>query len=90
MIYRTLIIEDEHHLRDALSILLEIIAPDKIQIVGYAEDADDAINIIDSNTHYIISYSREGTIHMHDNISIPISRSNKDAFFKLMKDGDSG
>jgi two-component system LytT family response regulator len=244
--YRTLIIEDEHHLREALSILLEIVAPDRIQIIGYAENADDAVKIIDRlapdlvfmdimlkrgtgfdvlhqithkrfhlifttayeehairafkfnaidyllkpidaeelqksiariaerqqqfvletqllqipsdpkkmperivlptqeamhvvkiediircetsgsyttffltqdrkiivskalkqfeeiltppyflrvhqshliNIHYIISYSREGTVQMHDNISIPISRSNKDAFFKLMKEG---
>lgn len=45
--YKTIIVEDEYHLREALSILLEIVASDKIQIVGYAENADEAIKIID-------------------------------------------
>ncbi|MDN3693033.1 LytTR family DNA-binding domain-containing protein [Chryseobacterium tructae] len=38
------------------------------------------------NTHYIISYSREGMIEMENGASIPISRAKKDAFFKLMKE----
>ncbi|AZA76682.1 DNA-binding response regulator [Chryseobacterium sp. G0186] len=45
--YRALIIEDEYHLREALSIMLEMIAPDKIQIIGYAESADEAAKLID-------------------------------------------
>ncbi|REC61629.1 DNA-binding response regulator [Chryseobacterium pennae] len=45
--YKTIIIEDEYHLREALSIMLEMIAPDKIQIIGYAESADEAAKLID-------------------------------------------
>lgn len=44
--YKTIIIEDEYHLREALSIMLEMIAPDKIQIIGYAESADEAAKLI--------------------------------------------
>ncbi|MCW3466173.1 LytR/AlgR family response regulator transcription factor [Chitinophaga nivalis] len=39
------------------------------------------------NINYIVSYSREGLVQMEDNTTIPISRGNKEAFFKLMKDG---
>ncbi|MGE8552728.1 MAG: LytR/AlgR family response regulator transcription factor [Chryseobacterium jejuense] len=45
--YKAIIIEDEYHLREALSIMLEIIAPDKVQIIGYAESADEAAKLID-------------------------------------------
>lgn len=45
--YRTIIIEDEYHLREALSILLEMVAPEKIQVIGYAENTEDAVRIID-------------------------------------------
>lgn len=45
--YRTIIIEDEHHLREALTMLIEIIAQDTIQIVGFAEDTATAVKMID-------------------------------------------
>lgn len=45
--YKAIIIEDEYHLREALSIMLEMIAPDKVQIIGYAESADEAAKLID-------------------------------------------
>ncbi|ERJ57668.1 LytR/AlgR family response regulator transcription factor [Sphingobacterium paucimobilis] len=45
--YKTIIVEDEYHLREALSILLEMVAPDKIQVIGYAEDIVEAVRIID-------------------------------------------
>ncbi|QJB31709.1 response regulator transcription factor [Chitinophaga oryzae] len=45
--YRTVIIEDEYHLREALSILLEMVAPEQVQVVGYAERTDEAVKLID-------------------------------------------
>ncbi|MCJ8154410.1 LytTR family DNA-binding domain-containing protein [Chryseobacterium sp. SSA4.19] len=45
--YKAVIIEDEYHLREALSILLEMTVPDKIQIIGYAEGLQDAVALID-------------------------------------------
>lgn len=45
--YKTIIIEDEYHLREALSIMLEMIAPDTVQMIGYAESADEAAKLID-------------------------------------------
>lgn len=45
--YRTIIVEDEHHLREALSLLLEIAAPQKTQIIGQASNAEEAIVMID-------------------------------------------
>lgn len=45
--YKTIIVEDEHHLREALSILLGMLAPEQVQIVGYAENADEAILLIE-------------------------------------------
>lgn len=47
MIYKTIIIEDEHRLREALSIMLEMVSNDTIQIIGYAESVDEAKKIID-------------------------------------------
>jgi two-component system LytT family response regulator len=44
--YKAVIIEDEHRLREALSILLEMVADDQVQVVGYAEHADDAVKLI--------------------------------------------
>ena len=40
------------------------------------------------NVNYIISYSKEGLIMMEDKSTIPISRSNRENFFKLMKNGN--
>ncbi|NML39757.1 response regulator transcription factor [Chitinophaga sp. G-6-1-13] len=45
--YRTIIVEDEYRLREALSILLEMVAPEEVQIVGYAEREDEAVKLID-------------------------------------------
>lgn len=45
--YKAVIIEDEYHLREALSILLEMVAPDQIQVIGYAEGLPVAVKIID-------------------------------------------
>lgn len=45
--YKAVIIEDEYHLREALSTLLEMAAPEKIQVIGYAEGLSDAVRIID-------------------------------------------
>lgn len=47
MIYKTLIIEDEYRLREALSIMLEMVAADTIQITGYAESVEEATKMID-------------------------------------------
>jgi len=47
MIYKTIIIEDEHRLREALSIMLEMVSGDSVQIVGYAETVEEAKKIID-------------------------------------------
>jgi two-component system LytT family response regulator len=38
------------------------------------------------NVNAILSYSREGMIHMNDKSVVPISRGKKEHFFKLMKD----
>ena len=38
------------------------------------------------NINSIVSYSREGMVHMNDKSVVPISRGKKDQFFKLMKD----
>lgn len=45
--YRTIIVEDEYRLREALSILLEMVAPEAVQIVGYAEREEEAVKLID-------------------------------------------
>ncbi|MFC3757328.1 LytR/AlgR family response regulator transcription factor [Chryseobacterium tructae] len=45
--YKAIIIEDEYHLREALSIMLEMVASSKIQIIGYAENAHEAAKLID-------------------------------------------
>ena len=42
MIYKAIIIEDENRLREALSIMLEMVAGDLVQIIGYAESVDEA------------------------------------------------
>lgn len=47
MIYKTIIIEDENRLREALSIMLEMVAGDTIQIIGYAESVEEAKKMID-------------------------------------------
>lgn len=45
--YKTIIIEDEHRIREALSIMLEMVAPDLVQIIGYAENVENAKKLID-------------------------------------------
>lgn len=45
--YKTVIVEDEYHLREALAILLGIIAPKQVEIVGYAENAAEATALIE-------------------------------------------
>ena len=45
--YKTIIIEDEYRLREALAILLEMVAPENVQVVGYAENIGDARNLIE-------------------------------------------
>lgn len=45
--YKVVIIEDEYHLREALSLLLEMAIPGQMQIVGYAEGLPDAVTLID-------------------------------------------
>lgn len=47
MMYKAIIVEDEYHLREALSILIEMVAQEDVQIVGYAERADEAVKLID-------------------------------------------
>ncbi|KIQ24985.1 LytTR family transcriptional regulator [Flavobacterium sp. MEB061] len=47
MIYKAIIIEDENRLREALSIMLEMVAGDLVQIIGYAESVDEAKKMID-------------------------------------------
>ncbi|CAM3733389.1 LytR/AlgR family response regulator transcription factor [Flavobacterium chungbukense] len=45
--YRTIIIEDEQRIREALSIILEMVASDQIQIIAYAESVEEAVKLID-------------------------------------------
>ncbi|RZJ52082.1 MAG: response regulator transcription factor [Flavobacterium sp.] len=45
--YTTIIIEDEQRLREALSIMLEMTAPEKVQVVAYAESVAEAVKLID-------------------------------------------
>ena len=45
--YKTIIIEDEHRIREALSIMLEMVAPDLVQIIGYAENVENAKKLIE-------------------------------------------
>lgn len=45
--YKVVIIEDEYHLREALSLLLEMAIPGQMQIVGFAEGLPDAVTLID-------------------------------------------
>lgn len=45
--FKAVIIEDEYHLREALSLLLDMAVPGKIQIIGYAEGLPDAVTLID-------------------------------------------
>jgi len=44
--YKAVIIEDEHRLREALSILLEMVAGDDVLVVGFAEHVEDAVKVI--------------------------------------------
>jgi two-component system LytT family response regulator len=44
--YKAVIIEDEHRLREALSILLEMVAGEQVTVVGYAENVDDAVKVV--------------------------------------------
>jgi two-component system, LytTR family, response regulator len=44
--YKAVIIEDEHRLREALSILLEMVAGEQVTVVGYAEHVDDAVKLV--------------------------------------------
>ncbi|MBJ2126836.1 LytTR family DNA-binding domain-containing protein [Flavobacterium sp. IB48] len=45
--YKTIIIEDEQRIREALSIMLEMVAPEEIQIIAYAESVEEAVKLID-------------------------------------------
>jgi two-component system LytT family response regulator len=45
--YKTIIVEDEHRIREALSIMLEMEASEQVQIIGYAENVEDARKLID-------------------------------------------
>lgn len=45
--YSAVIIEDEHHLREALTILLNQVAPGQVQITGHAEAVGQAVKLID-------------------------------------------
>lgn len=45
--YKTIIIEDEQRIREALSIMLEMSAPNEIQVVAYAESVEEAVKLID-------------------------------------------
>lgn len=45
--YRTIIIEDEQRIREALSIMLEMVASDEVQIIAYAESVEEAVKLID-------------------------------------------
>lgn len=45
--YRTIIVEDEQRIREALSILLEMTAPESVEIIAYAENVNDAVKLID-------------------------------------------
>lgn len=45
--YKTIIIEDEHRIREALSIMLEMVAPEQVQLIGYAEHVENAKKLID-------------------------------------------
>ncbi|MBE8728312.1 DNA-binding response regulator [Flavobacterium sp. KB82] len=45
--YKTIIVEDEKRISEALSIMLEMAAPDTIQIIAYAESVDEAVKLID-------------------------------------------
>lgn len=47
MIYKTIIVDDEKRLREALSIMLEMVAGDTIQVIGFAESVEEAKKIID-------------------------------------------
>ena len=47
MIYKTIIVEDENRLREALSIMLEMVAGDTVQIIGYATSVQEAKKIIE-------------------------------------------
>lgn len=44
--YKAVIIEDEHRLREALSILLEMVAGEQVTVVGYAEHVEDAVKLV--------------------------------------------
>lgn len=46
--YKTIIIEDEPKIREALFLMLQSVASDKINIVGVAENVSHAINLIDT------------------------------------------
>lgn len=47
MRYKTIIVDDEKRLREALSIMLEMVAGDTIQVIGFAESVEEAKKIID-------------------------------------------
>ena len=47
MIYKAVIIEDEHKLREALFLMLQQMLADKVTVIGVAENVADAIAVID-------------------------------------------
>lgn len=46
--YKTIIIEDEQRIREALSLMLEMVAPDEVQIIAYAENVTEAVKLINN------------------------------------------
>lgn len=46
--YKTIIIEDEQRIREALSLMLEMVAPNEVQIIAYAENVTEAVKLINN------------------------------------------
>ncbi len=47
VMYKTIIVEDEHHLQKGLSIMLQSVAPDTVEVTGYAGEVRNAVSMID-------------------------------------------
>lgn len=46
--YRAVIIEDESRLREALFLMLQKAAPDKVNIIGFSDNVEDALEVIET------------------------------------------
>ncbi|MCX8526450.1 LytTR family DNA-binding domain-containing protein [Chryseobacterium formosus] len=52
--YKAVIVEDEYHLREALQMMIKITVDEKMEIIGFAEDLMDAIELINRSKPNVV------------------------------------